>query len=211
MSHIHSIKKLFSKPFVESPNIDTFEAGRLHISSGSIVICDPVITPDKSPFNQIFPIGDYPILIHKEKDSNCIAYSEVVFGNDEITNWELALSDNQDLNDLEEGEIFGFPVESGMAAVMDFETQKQLNELEQELFQKKAADFLGIYEEFFHPHFYDSNGAIDQFAIMKPYDAKSENMLTFEAGFGEGFYASYIAYNKDNIPQKLITEFIEIQ
>lgn len=211
MSHISSIKKLFSKQFVESPNIDTFEAGRLHISSGHIVICDPVITPDKTAFNQLFPKGDYQVLIHKEKDSNCIAYSEVVFGGDEITNWQLALSDDQDLNDLDEGEIFGFPVESGMAAVMDFETQKQLNALEQELYQKKAADFMGIYEEFFHPHFYDSNGAIDQFAMMKPYETKPENMLTFEAGYGEGFYASYIGYNKDNVPQKLITEFIEIQ
>jgi len=211
MSHIGNIKKLFSKQFVESPNIDTFEAGKLHISSGNVVICDPVITPDKTAFNQLFPKGDYPVLIHKEKDSNCIAYSEVVFGQDAITNWELALSDNQNLNDLEEGEIFGFPVESGMAAIMDFETQKLLNQLEQELFQKKAADFMGIYEEFFHPHFYDSNGAIDEFALMKPYEDKADNMLTFEAGYGEGFYASYIGYNKDNIPQKLITEFIEIQ
>lgn len=211
MSHIGNIKKLFSKQFIESPVIDTFDGGNIHLSSGRVVICDPVITPDKTAFNQLFPTGDFPVYIHKEKDSNCIAYSEVVFGQDEITNWVLALCDDQKERDLAEGEIFGFPVESGMASIMDFETQKSLNTLEQELYQKKAADFLGIYEEFFHPNFYESNGAIDQFAMLKPYNDKLDNLLTFEAGYGEGFYASYIGYNKNKEPQKLVTEFIEIE
>lgn len=211
MSHIGNIKKLFSKQSVESPVIDTFEAGNIQLSSGNIVVCDPVITPDKTAFNQLFPKGDFPIFIHKEKDSNCVAYTEVVFGQDEITDWVLALCDNQKLNDLAEGEIFGFPVESGMASIMDFETQKSLNNLEQELYQKKAADFLGIYEEFFHPNFYETNGAIDQFTMMKPYQDKPDNLVVFEAGYGEGFYASYIGYNKNKEPQKLVTEFIEIE
>ena len=210
MSQLDSLKKLFSKNFVESPLIDSFEVGLLHLSSGKIVVCDPVITPDKSAFNQLFPKGNFPIFIHKEKESNCIAYSEVRFGEEDVVDWSLALCDDQNLNDLAEGEIFGFPVESGMASVMDFETQTSLNDLEQELYKKKGVDFLGIYEEYFHPAFYDSQGAIDQFAIMKPYDKKENNMLTFEAGYGEGFYASYIGYDKNNVPQKLITEFIEI-
>lgn len=211
MSHIGNIKKLFSKNFVESPLIETFEAGKLQVTSGHIVVCDPVITPDKSAFRQVFPKGNFSIFVHKERDSNCIAYSEVVFGDDEISNWEMALCDDQNLNDLVEGEIFGFPVESGMAAVMDFETQTEIGNLEQELYQKKGVDFKGIFEEFFQPYFYDADGAIDQFAIMKPYEDKPQNMLTNEAGYGEGFYASYIGYSKDNIPQKLVTEFIEIQ
>ncbi|MFC0343889.1 DUF4241 domain-containing protein [Epilithonimonas hispanica] len=211
MTHIENIKKLFSRDFVENPLLETYEVGEIHISSGKIVASDALITPDKSAFNQEFPKGDFPVLIHKERNSNCVAYTEIVFDKNQLAeNWALALCDDQNLNDLKEGEIFGYPVESGMGSFMDKDAQYALNNLEQELFHKKGADFLGIYEEFFHSHFFDEKGAIDQFAVLKPYDNKKENIIAFETGYGEGFYASYIGYSKDNQVVKLISEFIEI-
>ena len=75
---------------------------------------------------------------------------------------------------------------------------------------RKGDDFMGIYEEFFHEHFFDENGAIDQFAFLKPNDDKKGNIFAFETGYGEGFYASYIGFDEENIPVKMVTEFIEI-
>lgn len=211
MSHIENIQKLFSKNFVENPLLETFEVGKLHTESGFLVASDPLITPDKQEFTQKFPAGDFPVIIHKERESNCIAYAEIVFGRQEITHWEMALCEGQSLQDLKDEEIFGFPVESGMACLMDRDTQTLLNQLEQDLFHSKGADFMGIYEEFFHDHFFDENGAIDQYAFLKPYEDKTLNIFAFEAGLGEGFYASYIGFSADGIPQKLVTEFIEIK
>lgn len=211
MTHIDNIKKLFSKNFVENPLLETYEVGKIHISSGKIVASDPLISPDHSAFTQEFPKGDFPVLVHKERESNCIAYSEIVFDKNKIAeNWKLALCNEQNLKDLKEDEIYGFLVESGMGSLMDIDAQASLNALEQELFHKKGVDFMGIYEEFFHAHFFDEKGAIDQFAVLKPYDGKKENIIAFETGYGEGFYASYIGYSKDNQPVKLISEFIEI-
>lgn len=211
MNHIDNIKKLFSKNFVENPLLETYEVGNIHISSGFIVASDPLISPDHSAFTQEFPKGDFPVLLHKERESNCIAYAEIVFDKSQIAeNWSLALCDNQNLKDLKDEEIYGYLVESGMGSLMDKDSQTALNQLEQELFHKKGADFMGIYEEFFHSHFFDENGAVDQFALLKPYDNRSENLVAFETGYGEGFYASYIGYSKDNQVVKLITEFIEI-
>ncbi|PZU82274.1 MAG: hypothetical protein DI529_14715 [Chryseobacterium sp.] len=211
MTHIENIKKLFSKNFVENPLLETYEVGEIHISSGQIVASDALIMPDKSAFDQEFPKGDFTVLIHKERESNCVAYAEIVFDKNQLAeNWTLALCDDQNLKDLKEGEIFGYPVESGMGSFMDKDAQDALNHLEQELFHKKGADFMGIYEEFFHSHFFDEKGAIDQFAVLKPYDNKKENIIAFETGYGEGFYATYIGYSKDNQVVKLISEFIEI-
>lgn len=211
MQHLENIKKLFSKNFVENPLLETYEAGSIHISSGKIVASDPLISPDHSAFTQVFPKGDFPVFIHKERDSNCIAYAEIVFDKTKTAeNWTLALCDNQNPKDLKEGEVFGYLVESGMGSFMDKDAQTALNKLEQELFHKKGADFLGIYEEFFHAYFFDEKGAIDQYAFLKPYDKKEENIIAFETGYGEGFYASYIGYSEDNQPVKLISEFIEI-
>lgn len=212
MIHIENIKKLFSRDFVENPLLETYEVGNIHISSGFIVASDPLISPDHSAFNQEFPKGDFQVLVHKERESNCIAYAEIVFDKNQLAeNWTLALCGDQNLEDLKEGEIFGYPVESGMGSFMDKDAQNALNNLEQDLFHKKGADFMGIYEEFFHAHFFDEKGAIDQFAVLKPYDSKPENIVAFETGYGEGFYATYIGYSKDNQPVKLISEFIEIE
>lgn len=211
MVHIDNIAKIFSKNFVESPLLETFEVGKINLPTGKLVACDPLITNDMREFKVHFPDGEFPVLVHKEKESNCIAYVEIVFGDDEIANWKLATTDGQNVEDLKGEEIFGYPVESGMGCFMDVETQESLNFLEQKLFHRKGADFMGIYEEFFHEHFFDENGAIDQFAFLKPDEEKQGAIFAFETGYGEGFYASYIGFGKDNNPLKIITEFIEIE
>ena len=210
MEHLENIKKLFSKNFVENPLIETFEAGKIILPTGRLIACDPLITNDMKEFKIHFPQGEFPVLVHKERDSNCIAYVEVVFGEEEIVEWKLATTEDQNIEELKGEEIFGYPVESGMGCLMDFETQDCLNHLENRLFHRKGAEFMGIYEEFFHDHFFDENGAIDQFAFLKPDEEKPGNLFAFETGYGEGFYASYIGFGIDNQPIKLLTEFIEI-
>ena len=136
---------------------------------------------------------------------------EIVFDKNQIAeNWKLALCEGQDLKDLKNEEVYGYLVESGMGSFMDKDAQNSLNQLEKDLFNQKGDLFMGIYEEFFHSHFFNENGAIDQFAILKPYDDKKENIIAFETGYGEGFYATYIGYSKENQVVKLISEFIEI-
>ena len=208
---MHNLPKIFKKNFVETPLLETYEAGKIHLSSGKIVASDPLITPDKPPFSQKFPIGDFPVFVYKEKDSNCIAYVEIQFSKEEVETWQMATSDGQNEKELQKGEIFGYPVESGMGCFMDFEAQQLLNDLEQKLFHNKGADFMGIYEEFFHDYFFDENGAIDQFASLKPNEEKEVNIIAFETGYGEGFYATYIGFNKEHQPIKIISEFIEME
>lgn len=210
MTHIENISKLFSKNFVENPLIETFDAGKINLPTGHLVACDPLITNDMKAFKINFPQGEFPVLVHKERESNCVAYVEIIFSNSPISEWKMATTDGQNIEELKGEEIFGYPVESGMGCFMDVETQESLNRLENRLFHRKGNEFMGIYEEFFHDHFFDENGAIDQFAFLKPDDEKSGNIFAFETGYGEGFYASYIGFGGDNEPVKVITEFIEI-
>lgn len=210
MNHLSNISQLFSRPFVESPLVESFEAGTLTLPSGLLVVSDPLLTAEMPAFAQRFPTGSFTVNIHREKESHCIAYTEVVFGKENITQWALALKPGENLSQLQGEEIFGFPVQSGMGCCMDWETQRALNRLEVELHQKKGDDFMGIYEEFFHPHFFDARGAIDQFAFLRPQPDFAGNLLAFETGHGEGFYASYIGYNAAGQPQKLVIEFIEM-
>lgn len=210
MTHLENIKKLFSKNFVENPLLESFEVGKIYLSSGKLVACDPVITNDMQPFTTEFPKGNFSVLLHKERESNCVAYAEIIFSSTAVSEWEMAVTAGQNVKDLAEEEVFGYPVESGMGCLMDADTQNSLNELEKRLYHSKGADFMGIYEEFFHEYFFDEKGAIDQYAFLKPADEHPGTIFAFETGYGEGFYASYIAYDKDRQPVKIITEFIEI-
>ncbi len=210
MQHLENIQKLFSKNFVEHPLVESFEVGKIYLPTGKIVACDPLITNDMQPFETPFPKGTFPVFVHKERESNCIAYVEIVFAETPVVNWKMGTTKGQNLKDLSKDEIFGYPVESGMGCFMDVSTQEQLNLLEQKLFRRKADDFMGIYEEFFHEHFFDQNGAIDQFAFLKPNDDFPGTILAFETGYGEGFYASYIGFDDKNQPVKIVSEFIEI-
>lgn len=210
MTHLENIEKLFSKEFVENPLLESFEVGKIYLSSGKLVACDPLITNDMLPFSTEFPKGNFSVLLHKERESNCVAYAEIIFSTEAITDWKMAVTSGQNIKDLAEEEVFGYPVESGMGCFMDVDTQNSLNELEKRLYHSKGADFMGIYEEFFHEYFFDENGAIDQYAFLKPSEDHPGTIFAFETGYGEGFYASYIAYDKAGKPVKIITEFIEI-
>ncbi|CAA7194001.1 hypothetical protein CHRY9293_00380 [Chryseobacterium potabilaquae] len=210
MIHIENIEKLFSKHFVESPLLESFEVGKIYLSSGKLVACDPLITNDMKYFSTEFPKGDFSVLLHKERESNCVAYAEIIFSDAEVQQWQLATTEGQNVKNLSEGEVFGYPVESGMGCFMDIDTQENLNDLEQKLYKSKGVDFMGIYEEFFHDYFFDEKGAIDQYAFLKPSEKHPGTIFAFETGYGEGFYASYIAYDKNKLPVKIVTEFIEI-
>lgn len=210
MNHLENISKLFSKDFVESPLLETFDAGKLYLPTGQLVACDPLVTSDMPAFIQKFPTGAFPIFVHKERESNCVAYVEIVFSQTKVVSWEMATIEGQNISDLKEEEIFGYPVESGMGCFMDADTQNELSRLEQRIYKRKGVDFMGLYEEFFHAHFFDENGAIDQFALLKPSDTKPGNIFAFETGYGEGFFGSYIGFDEQKMPVKVITEFIEI-
>lgn len=210
MEPLENIKKLFSRNFVESPLLETYEAGMLHLPTGELVACDPLITSDMKPFTRRLKAGDYPLLIHRERESSCVAYVELVCLETPVAHWELGLTSGQDPKELASGEIFGFPVQSGMAAYMDSDTQDELSLLEQTLYKRKGVDFMGLYEEFFHEEFFDENGAIDQFALLTPNPEKKGQVFAFEAGYGEGFYASYFGLDSSGEIVKVITEFIEV-
>ena len=117
MTHLKNIAKLFNKNFVESPLIETFDAGKIHFSTGKIVACDPLITNDMAAFKINFPQGDFPVVVHKERESNCIAYVEIVFSDAQISEWKLATTEGQDIDELKGEEIFGIPLKAVWAVL----------------------------------------------------------------------------------------------
>ena len=77
------------------------------------------------PFVIQFPKGDFNVFVHKERESNCVAYVEIVFNSSETKDWKLATTEGQNLSDLKEDEIFGYPVESGTVSYTHLDVYKR--------------------------------------------------------------------------------------
>lgn len=210
MKHIDNIAALFSKNFMESPVLDSYDAGKIHLSTGRLLACDPLLTNDMLPFETIFPEGDFPIVVHKEKDNHLIAYVEIILTQEVCKSWQMATIQGQNIKDLKKNEIFGFPVAYGMAAFMDAETQTDLNLLEENLFKEKGDAFQGIYQELFHAAFFKNNEMVTDFALVQPYPQKKNTIFAFATEENEGFYACYIGFDDQEQPVKIVMELIEI-
>jgi hypothetical protein len=61
----------------------------------------------------------------------------------------MAVCEGQNIKDLKDEEIFGYPVESGMGCFMDLETQNLLNNLELNFLRKKEKIFWEFMKSFF--------------------------------------------------------------
>jgi hypothetical protein len=87
------------------------------------------------PFATEFPKETFSCFTAQERESNCVAYVEIIFSNSEIAEWKMATTAGQ-MKRFADGEVFGYPVESGMGRFMDVDTQNSLNELGAEIIQK---------------------------------------------------------------------------
>ena len=185
--------------------------GQLHIPSGKIVVCDPLSEPEAAPLLQDFPMGAFPVNLYLNKDENTISFAEIRFSSRPPVRWELALCKGQELSELGEDEIYGYPVDAGMACFMDSNAQKLMLTHEVELSKKLGKKFVGYYEDCLDALFFGPDAKSDTFAMHKPYPERPNNIALFQSGYGDGFFASYIGFDSDGKPVRLVTDFAVIE
>ena len=84
----------------------------------------------------------------------------------EDSTFKMATTEGQHIEDLQGEENFRVSCRIGMGCFMDAETQDSLNHLENRLFLEKGKILWGFMKSFSISHFFDENGAIDQFAFL---------------------------------------------
>src|SRR5262245_20846161 len=105
--------------------------GQLHVSSGRIVACDPLVNPESEPFTRQVPTGVHAVdiaIARFPNEDERIAAARVTFGTATPTDWKLALVGNQDESTLGPGRIFGYPVDAGLGCFMDLDSAPLYNE-----------------------------------------------------------------------------------
>ncbi|MEI0518407.1 DUF4241 domain-containing protein [Brachyspira murdochii] len=197
--------------------LDILEVGEINITSGKIIACDPLayLYDDIEPFIQTVKPDKYKVSLLIIEEEERIAIAKISFSNNEPKTYELAVTGEEDLSDIEEGEFFGYPVDAGMGCVCDYETALKYLEYEKELEEK--GDFDNRYDDLFsdllednakkNPKYQSEYGDWLNWNVPE----SDSNIVLFSSGYGDGYYPSYFAYDENNDICAFYTVFIDLE
>lgn len=102
------------------------DIGPCSIPTGEFLVGDPLVylgSKYEKEYFQKIPIGEFKteVCIVKASDEDCDRYAAVrlKFNDNEISYFEEAMKGIEDLEDVNEGDFFGFNVDAGLACICD--------------------------------------------------------------------------------------------
>lgn len=103
--------------------------GDLTLTSGEIVVCDPLMDFYEEPLAKKVAPGTYPVFLtinRFENEDERVAYATLQFNTSNVVRWEMALKDGQDVKDLEDDFFYGYGVDTGTSCFVDKEAKEFL-------------------------------------------------------------------------------------
>ncbi|WBA40947.1 DUF4241 domain-containing protein [Hymenobacter canadensis] len=173
--------------------------GNLAVQSGKLVATDPVTFHEQvKPFATQFPRGRFPVelAIASLHNDHRVAFARILFSANPVKKWELALLPGQKPLPLRSEEYYGFSVDGGTALFLDAaSTNRFTAHLRRDRNAYKDMFITGFESQSEHPR----NGFL--------YAIRQDTLATFSTGFGDGFYATYIGFDDDHKPCRLLIDF----
>ena len=212
-----------NKPFRDKKfndiELDILDIGEINLTSGNIIACDPLAylyEEQVSSFIQTVEPNKYKVSLLIIKDEERIAISKISFSNNEPKRYELAVTGDEDLSEVEEGEFFGYPVDAGMGCFCDYDAAKKYFEYEKKLEDESDGDFDNRYDDLFadllednakkNPKYQSEYGDWLNWNVPE----SDSNIVLFTSGYGDGYYPSYFAYDENDNICALYTIFIDL-
>jgi|SRR5208283_2932149 len=171
--------------------------GDLFLPTGRLVACDPFVFPDAEPFSLSLPRGRFPLvlIIAEIATDERVAFALVHFSRNTPARWEMLSVGSQDISNLKDGEIFGYPVDSGTGCFMDNSAGSLLNDA-----MGKDPNYYETLTKEMDKTYRHTRSWLD----TKIGDA---NLVAFSSGYGDGSYATYAGFDSDNEISTVVTDF----
>src|SRR6202012_2975853 len=102
--------------------------GELSLPTGQLVASDPFVCPEQAPFVQPLPPGTYPVALSVAQidDDQRVAFAILRLKPGSPVRWEMLTVGEQNTDELNEDEFFGYPVDAGIGCFMDRSVGKSL-------------------------------------------------------------------------------------
>jgi hypothetical protein len=172
-------------------------AGDLTLPSGQLVACDPFVVQDAPPFKLSLACGRFPVTLsiaHIKTDQR-VAFATLRLSQTAPASWEMLTAGNQEISTLEEGEIFGYGVDSGTGCFMDLSTCRAL-----EARMAKQQDFYETLMSEMHKTYKNTWSWLNT-------ELGEGNLVAFSSGYGDGVYATYAGRDPIGQISAVITDF----
>lgn len=171
--------------------------GDLVLPSGQLVACDPFMLPDTPPFKLSMTSGKFPVTLsiaHTKTDQR-VAFATLRLTQTVPASWEMLTVRNQEISTLEEGELFGYGIDTGAGCFMDLSTSRALAERmaeQQDFYQTLITEMDKTYKN-----------------TWSWLDTKlgEGNLVAFSSGYGDGVYATYAGSDSDGQVCVVVTDF----
>lgn len=178
--------------------------GEADFPTGAIVATDPAVQPERPAFARRVPPGRYPITVYKAQDR--VALAEIRFAPGTPSHWQMALLPGQDARTLKEDEVFGFPVDAGLGALMDTAARDAF--LRRDAEEQKRPRYGSSYDDIIHAPLEAAGGTE---VMLKPLADDPATLAVFQSGWGDGVYASYWGLDAEDRPVLLVTDLSVIE
>ena len=176
------------------------DIGRVNLETGKVVACDPVMTYQQEPFTTKFPNGQFPIQLAVAKvndnENELVGFSRILFSEEPVVKWEFALKKGQEPISIFSDSMYFYPVDGGLGQFMDESSFNKLIKLDEDARSQVMNNLFAELDKHTRRSW--------QFANT---NYKDINIVAFTSGFGDGRYSTYIGYDKNGKPCRLLTDF----
>jgi len=179
------------------------ELADLHIHTGRIVACDPLVSHSNA-FELAVPPGSYPVIAWIHTDEERIAAAELKLSAAKAVHWEMATKPGQNISELKEGYKYGYSVDTGLGCYGDIAAIQLMNEIEDKLADELGDDFISFYDDALADVLALNN---DEWGELIVNEQSGLNVIMFSSGYGDGFYTSYWGYDEAGQIVSLVTDF----
>ncbi|BAZ15293.1 hypothetical protein NIES4071_71650 [Calothrix sp. NIES-4071] len=187
-----------------------YEVGKLVLTSGKLVACDPLVFAGTEPFEANLAPGSYPVILSlaykQDEKFPLVAFAKVCLSDKNPVRWKLATKAGEDLACLKDNEVFGYGVDSGIGCFMDADASQILVD--------NTWKYCEVYEETLACKLDQLLDEENDLGIMLTNmcvnEATGANIIAFSVGIGDGFYSSYFGYGVDNSIVEVVTTCISI-
>lgn len=168
--------------------------GDLDLPTGAIIACDPLVS-DPTLSRKVEP-GRYPVSLLEARGR--VATAVLRFSPGAPVRWELATVPGEDVAALKGDEVYGYPVDAGLASFMDKTAIVLMSDEQDKL---KYGDYYGeVLAAEFAPN-------QDRFVLHHAVAGNPLNIAMFGSGWGDGSYSPFWGLDAAGEPPLLMTDF----